>query len=159
MKIELQKLTIADAPKWHKLQVEAYAPLLEKYQDHEISPASESLEQIVERMKAPFRDHFFVLKDGEVTGGVRTAWLTGATRYGLSGIFILPRFRDMGIGQIAMNLVAARYPDAETWELETILQEELNIHFYEKLGYKRVGEENVVNENMTLVSYIKEAIN
>ncbi|MCL2402034.1 MAG: tRNA (adenine(22)-N(1))-methyltransferase TrmK [Oscillospiraceae bacterium] len=159
MKIELQKLTIADAPQWHKLQVEAYAPLLEKYQDHETSPAAESLTQVIARISAPSREHFFILKDGEIVGGVRTAWQLDTTRFRLGGIFILPRFRDMKIGQIAMNLVEARYPDAETWELETILQEERNIHFYEKLGYRRVGEEVVVNSNMTLVSYIKEVAN
>ena len=159
MKIELQKLTITDASQWHKLQVEAYAPLLEKYQDHETSPAAESLSQVVERMSSACREHFFILKDGEISGGVRTAWWPDTTQYRLGSIFILPRFRDMGIGQIAMSLVETRYPNATTWELDTVLQEERNIHFYEKLGYKRVGEESVVNSNMTLVSYIKEAAN
>jgi len=37
MKIELKKITTADAPKWLELQVEAYTSFLEKYQDYETS--------------------------------------------------------------------------------------------------------------------------
>ena len=153
--VELQKITVEQAPKWLEMQIEAYTSLLEKYQDHEISPAAETLERVIERMGVPFREHFFILKDGEIVGGVRTAWWTGTTRYRLGGIFILPRFQNMGIGQIAMQLAESRYPDATTWELDTLLQEPRNLHFYEKLGYRREGEENVVNDKLTLVFYKK----
>jgi len=155
MKIELKKITTADAPKWLELQVEAYTPFLEKYQDYETSPAAETLERVVERMNASFREHFFILMDGEIVGGVRTALWTGTTRYRLGGIFILPRFQDLGIGQIAMNLVEALYPNATSWELDTLLQEKRNIHFYEKLGYRREDEEQIVNDKLTLVFYKK----
>ena len=45
------------------------------------------------------------------------------------------------------------YPDVKVWKLETILQEPLNCHLYEKCGFRRVGEEHVVNERMTLIDY------
>ena len=155
MQIELQKLSVSDAQKWLELQIEAYMPLFEKYQDHETSPACETLDRIVERMGLSFLEHFFILKDDEIVGGVRTAWWPDTTRYRLGGIFILPQFQDFGIGQIAMNLVESCYPDATSWELDTLLQEKRNLHFYEKLGYRREGEEHVVNDRLTLVFYKK----
>lgn len=36
-----------------------------------------------------------------------------------------------------------------------ILQEAGNCHLYEKMGYRRTGEEHIVNESMTIVSYEK----
>ena len=156
MSIELKRTTTADAPQWLDMQIEAYAPLLEKYQDYEISPAAETLEQVAGRMNTPCREHFFILKDGEIVGGVRTAWWLDTTRYRLGGIFILPRFQNLGIGQIAVKLAEDRYPNAETWELDTLLQEQRNLHFYEKLGYKREGGETIVNDKLTLVFYKKD---
>ena len=47
------------------------------------------------------------------------------------------------------------YPNATSWELDTILQEPRLLHFYEKLGYVREGEEKVINEKMSTVSYRK----
>lgn len=155
MKIELQKCALTDAPKWLELQIETYSPLLEKYQDYEISPATETLERVIERMEGPSREYFFILKDGEIVGGVRTAWWINTTRYRLGGIFVLPQFQNSGVGQIAINLAEARYPDATTWELDTVLQERRNLHFYEKLGYRREGGEQAVNDKMSLVFYKK----
>lgn len=155
MKIELQKITTADATKWLELQIEAYTPLLKRYQDYETSPATETLERVIERMNVPFREHFFIIKDDEVVGGVRTAWRAGTTHYRLGGIFILTQFHNLGIGQIVMQKVEALYPDATSWELDTLSQEKRNLHFYEKLGYKREGPETVVNDKLVLVFYKK----
>jgi RimJ/RimL family protein N-acetyltransferase len=155
VEIELKKINAADAPQWLEMQIGAFMPLLLKYGDHGTSPAAETLEQVVKRMNSPFCEHFFILGAGEPVGGVRTAWRTGAARYRIGGIFILPQFQDMGIGQIAMQLAEARYPNAVSWELDTPLQEERNLHFYEKLGYRREGGEDTVNDQLTLAFYKK----
>ena len=155
MKIELQKTTVEQAPKWLEMQIEAYTPYLEIYHDYDVNPAAETLERVIERMNAPCQEHFFIVKDGEVAGSVRTGWWPDTTRYRIGGILILPRFQNRGIGQVAMNLVESRYPNATTWELDTLLQEKRNLHFYEKLGYQREGGESVVNDKLTLVFYKK----
>ena len=41
------------------------------------------------------------------------------------------------------------------WELDTILQEKGNCHLYEKMGYRKTGKMEKVNERMTLVFYRK----
>ena len=38
----------------------------------------------------------------------------------------------------------------------TILNEERNCHFYEKLGYTKTDNKIKVNEKMTLIDYIKK---
>ena len=42
------------------------------------------------------------------------------------------------------------------WELETILQEKGNCRLYEKVGYKRTGRVDKINEYMDLVYYKKD---
>jgi len=37
--------------------------------------------------------------------------------------------------------------------LDTILQEPGNCHLYEKCGFVRVGEDHIINDNMTLIDY------
>jgi 5-amino-6-(5-phospho-D-ribitylamino)uracil phosphatase len=155
MNISFQRISSGDAAVWLKLQIEAFTPLLVKYQDYEISPAMETIEYVATRMEAPCRDHYLILRDGEVVGGVRTFWWDGTTRYRIGGIFILPRFQSMGIGRIAMKEVEALYPNAISWELDTLLQEPRNLHFYESLGYQRRGDERIINDRLSLVSYTK----
>ena len=71
----------------------------------------------------------------------------------ISPIFILPKYQNCGIGYAAIQKVFSLYPDVKTWKLETILQEKLNCHLYEKCGFKRVGEDKPVNDDMTLIDY------
>lgn len=48
--IELKLITREDAECLHKLQIEAFMPLYEKYQDDATSPAKESLETITKKI-------------------------------------------------------------------------------------------------------------
>ena len=47
------------------------------------------------------------------------------------------------------------HPDIERWFLDTIKEEAGNCHLYEKIGYKKTGKSEAVNEKMTLVFYEK----
>ena len=44
----------------------------------------------------------------------------------------------------------------ENWKLDTILQEKGNCHLYEKLGYKKTGIIENINERMDIVYYEKD---
>jgi GNAT superfamily N-acetyltransferase len=155
MNITLRKIGVAQAQEWLDMQIEANKPYLLEYEDYDVNPAMEHLDKIVGRLNYPFGEHFFIMQDGEPVGGVRVFWWEGTARYRLGGIFIIPQFQNLGIGQIAMQLVESRYPCATSWELDTLLQEQRNIHFYEKLGYMREGEQQIVNDKLTLVRYKK----
>ena len=51
VEIKLEPATRKDARILHKLQVEAFLPLYEKYHDDDMSPAKESLERIREKIE------------------------------------------------------------------------------------------------------------
>ena len=47
--IELKLVTEEEAESLHRLQVEAFMPLYEKYRDDDTSPAKESIERVTEK--------------------------------------------------------------------------------------------------------------
>ena len=156
MEIMLQQVGIEHAESWLKLQVEAYMPTFERYRDAETSPALETLEKVRWRMAHPRCRHFYILCDGRITGGVLVYSLEGnPNAMRLGNLFIMPGQRDRGIGRRAIELVEALFPEAASWELDTILEEARNIHFYERAGYVRRGEPRKINENMHLIDYEK----
>ena len=69
--IELKLATEEEAESLHRLQVEAFMPLYEKYQDDDTSPAKESIERVTEKIIEKNSDFYFILFHKEKVGGVR----------------------------------------------------------------------------------------
>lgn len=160
--IELKLVTEEEAECLHKLQVEAFMPLYEKYQDDDTSPAKESLERVTEKIIEENSDFCFIVFHGETVGGVRVRWHQGQKVYEninwISPIFIIPKYQNKGIASKVIEQLFDIYPNTIEWRLDTIKQETGNCHLYEKCGFVRVGEEIIVNEKMTLVNYVKNCI-
>lgn len=75
--IELKLVTEDEAECLHRLQVEAFMPLYEKYQDDDTSPAKESLKRVTEKIIEENSDFYFIVFHGEKVGGVRVRWHQG----------------------------------------------------------------------------------
>ncbi|MPW25506.1 GNAT family N-acetyltransferase [Alkalibaculum sp. M08DMB] len=154
MDISLTKSELKDAEIIHAMQIKSFMPLLEKYQDHETSPANELVEKIIERINQTFSDYYIIKSEGINIGGVRIVKMNDK-HYRVSPIFILPDQQGKGIAQEVFQMLEQIYFDANGWELETILQEQGNCHLYEKVGYKQTGKTKVINDRLTLVFYKK----
>lgn len=64
-------------------------------------------------------------------------------------------FRNKGIAQKTFDEIEKIHGN-ENWKLDTILQEKGNCHLYEKLGYKKTGIIENINERMDIVYYEKD---
>lgn len=155
MYIKLKKAIISDAELLHKMQIKAFLPLLQKYEDYDTNPGNESIERILQRLEQSFTDYFFVMLDDLEVGAIRIMRLDDGIRCRISPLFILPEYQGLGIAQETIRLVEEMYSPSKGWELDTILQEPGNCYLYEKLGYKQTGEIKVINDKMTLVFYEK----
>ena len=154
MRISLKKASIRDAAAIHRLQVASFLPLLHKYRDYDANPANEDVERVINRLKQPHTAYYFIMLDGVQIGAIRIIY-DDETRWAkISPMFIIPEHQGRGYGQDALVLVED-VVDAECWELDTILQEEGNCYFYEKMGYRRTGVTREINDRMTIVSYEK----
>ena len=70
-------------------------------------------------------------------------------------VSVLTGYRDFSYAQEAILAVEELYGEHH-WELDTILQEEGNLHLYEKMGYHRVGNIEHINDRMDIVFYEKK---
>ena len=156
MEVRLVRISIEDAEKLWKMQVKAFQNLYEKYQDAETSPATESMDKILMRLKQPFTYYYFIEADNTTVGAIRVVdrHEAGKTKR-ISPVFVMQEYRNKGLAQKAM-ILAEEIHGCSHWELDTILQEKGNCYLYEKMGYHRTGRTEVINDKMTLVFYKKD---
>ena len=128
--IELQLVTKDEAECLHRLQVKAFMPLYEKYQDEETSPAKESLEKVTKKIMEENSDFYFIEFHGEKVGGVRVRWHQGKKVFEninwISPIFIIPEYQNKGIASKVIEKLFELYPVYHTkdpeWCISNILE-------------------------------------
>lgn len=155
MELKLQKAYLSDCKKIHIMQVKSFKLLLNKYNDINTNPGAESLEKVIARMKQDFTDYYFIQLNEENIGAIRILRLQGNI-FRISPMFILPKFQGKGLAQQTIKAVGTLYPQAEGWQLDTIKEETKLCHLYEKMGYKKTGKEEILQDNMTIVQYGKQ---
>ncbi|MGN0502437.1 MAG: GNAT family N-acetyltransferase [Ruminococcus sp.] len=154
IKLTLTKAVFSDCEQIHKMQVSAFAKLLEKYRDFDTNPASESLEKIQNKFNQSFTDYYFIILDKTKIGVVRVAKLSD-TVCRISPMLILPEYQNKGYAQQALSAVEKLYPNVNEWKLDTIKEESRLCHLYEKCGYTPTGKEEILKDGMTIVYYCK----
>ncbi len=154
MVVKIEKAIESDANAIFDIQVNAFKPLLEKYQDFHTNPANESMNRVVTRINNPTGDFYKINVDNVLVGAIYVFWKE-QTQFWISPMFILSTYQGQGIAQQAIMLVENRFPQAITWELATIMEEERNCYLYEKLGYMKTGVIKQLNPNATLGFYKK----
>ena len=152
--MKLVRATVNDCERIWKLQIEAFADLLAKYQDFEISPGNEPRKHIEAKLLDEYTFFYLIYHEGEIAGAVRVVDRRDGNRKRVAPIFIMKEFRNKGLAQKAFTEIE-RLHGSNHWMLDTILQEEGNCYLYEKLGYKRTGEIENINERMDIVYYEK----
>ena len=155
MSVELKPITREDVETIWEMQVEAFSELLKKYQDYDMSPATESLEKIMSKFEQPWTTYYFIISNNEKVGAIRIVDKKDGSRKRISPIWIMPEHRGKGYAQQAM-LEAERIYGSTHWCLDTILQEKGNLYLYEKLGYHQTGKIEHINDRMDIVFYEKD---
>lgn len=155
MDIQLVKAELKDAQTIWEMQVKSFQKLLDKYQDFETSPASESFDNVRRRLEQENTYYYFICMANEKVGAVRVIdYHKENENKRISPIFVLPEFQGQGIAQKAIRLCEAVH-GSKGWELDTILQEKGNCHLYEKMGYHATDRTEKINDKLTLIFYEK----
>ncbi len=138
-----------------RMQVRAFSDLLEKYQDYETSPGSESFEKVMAKYRQPGTTYYFIVFGDEVVGAIRVVDKKDGSRKKISPIWIMQEHRNKGYAQSAI-MAAEQIYGSGNWVLDTILQEKGNLHLYEKMGYHQTGQTKKINDRMDIVFYEKD---
>lgn len=153
--VSLKAATREDIETIWKMQVEAFAGLLEKYQDYDMSPGAESLEKVMARFEQPWTTYYFITAGDQYVGAVRIVDKKDGSRKRISPLWIMPKYRNRGYAKAAITAVEEIH-GSDHWCLDTILQETGNVHLYEKMGYRRTGKTEKINDRMDIVFFEKD---
>ncbi|ATP40080.1 hypothetical protein CSE16_08465 [Solibacillus sp. R5-41] len=133
------------------IQQEAFANDLNKYQDFETSPVNESSERLLYKVENFL--HYTIWYDEQIIGGIDIREGKEA-KYRLNRIFLANTYQNKGLGTHIMQRIEAEFPNAVEWSLDTPHLNNRNHHFYEKLGFKKVGEHKI-SDKLILFDYKK----
>jgi acetyltransferase len=155
MKIDLIRASLKDTKEIWEMQVKSFKNLLDKYQDFETNPASETILNVEMRLKQNFTFFYFIFIDNKKVGAIRVVdYKEKNKNKRISPLFILPEYRNKGIAQSVIKICEEIHGNIN-WELSTILEEKGNCYLYEKLGYHPTGKIQVINDRLTLIFYHK----
>ncbi len=155
MEIIIRPFQESDIDTVWAIQRAAFQPLFEKYRDEATSPYLESRETVLAKYTRPGAHGYLFLCGGVAAGAVRVHLRPETKSARISALCVLPEFQGRGVAQEALRAIERLHADVGTWRLDTILEEKGNCHLYEKLGYRRIGEPEPLNERLTLVYYEK----
>jgi isopentenyldiphosphate isomerase len=152
-KLSLRKADVNDAEELLALQRRVFKKIYETYQDHETSPVKQTKEKFLRRFE--IGDYYKIIYQNTLAGSV-FVYEKEPGKMVFHIINILEEYQNNGIAQETMKRLEGMYPQAESWQLETILTEKRNCYLYEKMGYVKSGEIKIINDKMTLVNYVKQ---
>ena len=98
--------------------------------------------------------YYKILDDDRLIGGIILFDMHGR-HMNLGRIFIDPAYQDRGIGTQAIEFIEDRHRHVNRWSLDTPSWAIRNQHFYGKMGYVKVGEEQMPGEDWPLWLYEK----
>lgn len=150
MALIIRRALPADAAELVRVQVAAFHYDSVIYPDVEIGgpPGYESQEVMLQKIA---EDEAYTFRlDEQIVGGM-VIFKESDGHYHLDVIFLEPARHNQGIGTQAMHFLDEVYPDASLWTLNTPTYAIRNQHFYEKMGYVRVGLSEI--DGFPLIDY------
>ncbi|WKA60231.1 GNAT family N-acetyltransferase [Planococcus shenhongbingii] len=152
MNLVIKRTQETEAVQLLEIQKEAFLEDLKLYEDHETNPVNEPIERLLRKIEIFF--HYTIWLEDEIIGGVDIRSL-GENTYRLNRIFLSNKFQNQGLGSKIMQLIEKEFPAAVEWNLDTPHLNKRNHHFYEKLGYQKVGQHQIT-EKLFLYDYVKK---
>lgn len=128
---EIFRATVEDSIEILALQKLAYQSEAQIYNDWNIPP----LLQTIEEIRDEFKTHMFLKAVSEhlIVGAVR-ARIIGTTCH-IGRLIVHPKWQNQGIGTRLVAEIEIMHQDAARFELFTGSHSIKNLHLYQKLGY------------------------
>ena len=144
MKIEIAE--VSDLEEILKLQKIAYLSEAEIYNDYEIPPLMQTLQELEKDYEL---SNFFVTREnGEIIGSINLR-IKDDIGY-ITRLIVHPNYQRKGIGSRLLKYAEEFYPKVCKFELFTGHKSLRNLNLYHNRGYKEVGRKKI-NENLTEV--------
>lgn len=151
--ITILQAEMNDAADILALQKLAYQSEAELYQDNQIQPLTETIDEL----RVSFQDKLFLkaIINTRLIGSVR-AYEQQGTCY-IGKLIVHPEYQNQGIGRKLIAEIESRFGSVQRYELFTGHKSQRNIYLYQKLGYQIFNREKV-SDNLELVYMEKKNI-
>ena len=137
------RLTEADAGEVLTIQRAAYGPEAQNYGDPELPPLRETLDEVRASLRSPDVIGLGLREDGRLLGSVRLRVADGVAHLGR--LAVVPDRQGEGIGTVLLRACEAALPaGVREIRLFTGSRSDPTIRLYERLGYVRGGETDMV---------------
>jgi ribosomal protein S18 acetylase RimI-like enzyme len=133
----IDRASTSDFAEILEIQKKAFLSEAEFYQNYNIQPLTQTLDEMVEECKEKV-----VLKaviDEKIVGSIRANTLENGCW--VNKLVVLPEFQRQGIGEKLLREIENYFLNAEKFTLATGAKSLSNIRLYEKVGYKIIGYE------------------
>ncbi len=148
--ISIIRAKYEDAAEILKVKISAFSEEVELYGSG--PPGYDSLEEQIEAIENGYVFKF--VKDGKIIGGMGI-YDKGNLYYRIGSIFVDLDCHNQGIGTLAMNFLEKEFSYVHKWSLETPYKSYRNHHFYEKFGFRKIGETQPDQNGFYLFKYEK----
>ncbi|MFS0597523.1 GNAT family N-acetyltransferase [Peribacillus frigoritolerans] len=152
MDITIKRTSLTEVDMLLAIQKEVFAEDYALYEDHDSTPVNETEAKLIENIERFF--HYTILSDNAIIGAIDIRPLD-ENRLRLSKFFLRNEFQNKGLGSKIIKLMESEFPLIKDWSLYTPYLNKRNHHFYEKLGYIKIGEVQVT-EKLQLFRYEKK---
>jgi ribosomal protein S18 acetylase RimI-like enzyme len=152
MNVTCERATPADAEALVKVQIAAFHDDARLYPGVELGgpPGYDSVEVMLRKIRED--EVYKIVHDGLFIGGIIVVD-EGQGLFHLDVLDVDPAYHNHGVGTQAMQFLERAYT-AKKWTLDTPGYALRNQHFYEKLGFVKIAENNY--DGFILLAYEKQ---
>lgn len=144
----IKKALLKDLAGILELQKQCYRENAERYNDFNIQPLTQTIEELEEDFNA--KDHLFlkVEDNSKIIGSIR-AFAENNICY-IEKVIVHPDYQNKGLGSKLLSEIENKFNYVEKYELYTGFKDEKNLYLYKKSGYN-IFKEKTINKNLKFV--------
>lgn len=151
----LQKVKIEDAEEMLAVQKASFEKYYDKYGDFDSNPYDMDLSRMEFNIKYRFGRYEKMVVDNKIIGGIFAFELEDPMIKKIAQFYVLPEYQNLGYGKKAMKEFLDSDLNVKKWYVDTILQEDANVGFYQSFGFEIIDEEEE-HEGLTFVTLLKK---
>lgn len=155
--IKMERAQVEDANILLAIQYHAFIKYAQKYGDFDSNPYHMDLQRMEFNIRYRYGQYYKLLEQetNEIIGGLFCFELDEKPIMKIAQFYFKEEFQHLGYGKIALEELFKLNPNVKTWYVDTIMQEEYNVGFYQHMGFEIIDEEEE-HEGLTFVTMLKK---
>ncbi len=155
--IKMEKAELSDAKILLEVQKEAFLKYAQKYGDFDSNPYHMDLHRMEFNIKYHYGQYYKLLDENTlaIIGGLFCFELDEKPIMKIAQFYLKSEYQHLGYGTFILNELFNRNPEVKTWYVDTIMQEEYNVEFYQHLGFEIIDVEEE-HEGLSFVTFMKK---